>query len=1538
MHRARPPKFDAASGILAVCLLRVLRAAAASCVPPWPGAALDLPAPSASVHYQALGPRQLCENCTEHTRPLVVAVDDARDFFAVCRCAAGWKRDAASGACTPCASHELCPHLSDVAFDAGAACTALHSVVQQPPAGLEAYWDPVADAPCIEPRGAYYAPAIPFYFGPDSHIAGAPGLGPVRCPDGQRPWASGRDRARGLVWERDTGPPPTTAALNIRVLSERLLLTEDDLRGLARIGPEDFVRRAGQVFRSVHAPPCVLCGRGFYCTGGAEHACADNASEAIGARSDAECSAPGPAARAPPPCPAAGLRLRPAAPCVCAGALAPVPRPDLAAGFACVEDDHGLDPGAALRVVPRAPGGRTARGGAVVVALLRENRSVALHTLASTLHVRVPGLGADDVLLGATSQPLAVGILNSARSILRVDAQGSVQTLAPPLPARAARPDRVQELSVARNATLPARWVAIAPGAALLPSAQVSNDTALGELAARGVRGALTPGDYASAGIGDVPRSTAVRAADGAWYVPNASAPVYRTATIITGVILQGGTGGPPWVLTGHAAAFDADRELGAVVYAYYAPADNASTAPNATVTARCWHGAAVADDVPTATAGAAARCAPATFTVTWGPGRRACLNPATCAWEAYYEDADAALSPAGAAPTCVLTRGEHAALAAAPLVVHGATHVYELARPSLEDMAAGRVFGTRTARRDGSAYVGWWTLHRAPRPPSACLGFLEQWFDGRCVRCAYNQNCTPAALARSPTALCSVQRGALRAQTDVCPCPPGFAPDVGGDCAPCNEEPANGFCAHGLHYTCPPDSRTDSPAHTACVCVAGWTRTDPRGACHPCPLDHYCARNSTGPQRCPDGTGTPGGAVMASASDCVPMPGLLAGATPCSRGTFKSTYADAQNCTPCAANRTTLYEGAAHAGACLCRAGFRARALADAACVPCPPGYACPLGASPRWCTADAQEEIAAHTYECQCMPGFFRAAAGACVPCLRGFFCESGRIERCPLDMTSPSGAAARTDCTCERADLVPLITNTSGGVTCACRANAYRVPESGACQACPAHSTAPAGSHSPLDCACDPGFTPAAGGCVACPRGSFCAGRMGQQPCPPGTFGPVPGLAGRDQCLACDTAIEKYGGGGRADPAMCWGEFLAVQAADDARVALDAHHADVLVDMDARDVPGFRTQLAAATTTRFQAGTATRDMLTSIAPDPAHPTVARVRVHVDMLPDFVTRAVHRIFATAGAGTYLHTLTRESHVLSYAIASAVLFCHFVRDVAVEVAPASTRTAILCRPRFDGPGATAVFAEARALAHWVMNTSTPVLDASEVQAHPETALYLWNLRRAMGLWQEQDIAVFPHGERSLVVTKGRHNVTTPGPETLAYWASGITAAACEPIASALLDSCTSATIPHAAAGFCAFCPRDTFRDTASGNCLPCTPPEAMDGACLFGGRSCCGTHDAVCLARDDASGYCLNGRHEATEACDPTDRRTALYKCCTFTCDTLQPGYYAQDGQCAAVCGDGVVAQGTGDLPREECDNTADMQCDMSTCRVRRV
>ena len=40
-----------------------------------------------------------------------------------------------------------------------------------------------------------------------------------------------------------------------------------------------------------------------------------------------------------------------------------------------------------------------------------------------------------------------------------------------------------------------------------------------------------------------------------------------------------------------------------------------------------------------------------------------------------------------------------------------------------------------------------------------------------------------------------------------------------------------------------------------------------------------------------------------------------------------------------------------------------------------------------------------------------------------------------------------------------------------------------------------------------------------------------------------------------------------------------------------------------------------------------------------------------------------------------------------------------------------------------------------------------------------------------------------------------------------------------------------------------------------------------------------CETHDVGCLPRNDASGYCLKGRHDATEDCNPTDRGTGLYK-----------------------------------------------------------
>ncbi len=1181
---------------LALCLLHGL---AATCVPAWLPSAGDPPAPSNSTEYQALGTWQLCENCTANEQAVVVATGASGNAtFAVCRCTAGWKRDAASGACVRCSQDQLCPHLSDVAFDARAACTVPHSTPQSPPMGLEAHWDPVAVAPCIDPADAYFAPAIPFYLGADSHIVRPAGLSAVRCPDGQRAWNPVQDPEHGLVWELDATAQPTTAALDIRVLSERLLLTQDDLHGLTSIRGDDFVRRVGKIFHPVPSPPCVLCGRGFYCTNGQAHPCAINASQVIGATSDDECRgrAVRPAQTYSPPCPPTGLRLRRGAPCVCAGAFTPVSRPDLAAGMACVEDDHGFHPGAGLRVLPTGATEPAARGSAIVATLARENSSVSLHTLASTSHVRVPGFGAGSELLGVMSSPITFGVLGATGNVLRVNMQGDVELLPQPSPARAARPDPVETIQVVRNGTLPARWSVVAPGEALFPNARETNDTTLRDLAQQGVTRSLTRDDYQGAGIDNVPLETAVRATEGAvdaaWYVPNTSAAVYITPTLITSISQRGGTGGPAWLFMGHAAAFDPDRELGAVVYAYYAPADNVTRTPNYTITARCWHGDRVADELPAPTPDGAP-CENATFAVTWGDGHRACLDPATCEWQAYHE---AAVLPGyfATAPTCTRAHSAHSALADTPLVFHDAAYVYELARPTQADAAAGRAFGTRTARSGGAQHVGWWALRRAPRPPSACLGFLEQWFDGQCVRCAYNQNCTTAALARSFAEPCAVQRGALRAQTDVCPCPPGFSPDSSSnDCVPCDTSSTSGFCVYGLHYACPQNAEAVSSASTHCVCMPGWARAAPGAECRPCPMDHYCPAGGTGAQRCPNGTGTPqqaGTAVMATEDACVPMPGLLAGSLPCPRGTFKSAFADAQNCTPCAANRTTAREGAVHAAECVCRAGFRQND-ADAQCTPCPPGYACPLGEDPRWCTADAQEEIAPHTHACRCMPGFFRVAS-SCTPCMRGFFCEAGRIERCPRDMTSPPLSAGRTDCVCERSDLVPLV-HTPSAVACVCRANFYRMPESGACQACPAHSTAEVGAQSPLDCVCDPGFTPDAGACIACPRGFFCTGRTAKTPCPRGTFAPVPGLTHRDQCLTCNT-VGNYGSSGRADPAACWGDFLAVSTTEDARTALDVHHADALIDMDAGDVAEFRARLASASTTRFQAGTAMRSTM--------------------------------------------------------------------------------------------------------------------------------------------------------------------------------------------------------------------------------------------------------------------------------------------------------------------------------------------------------
>ncbi|KAJ1464899.1 hypothetical protein T484DRAFT_1648965 [Baffinella frigidus] len=136
----------------------------------------------------------------------------------------------------------------------------------------------------------------------------------------------------------------------------------------------------------------------------------------------------------------------------------------------------------------------------------------------------------------------------------------------------------------------------------------------------------------------------------------------------------------------------------------------------------------------------------------------------------------------------------------------------------------------------------------------------------------------------------------------------------------------------------------------------------------------------------------------------------------------------------------------------------------------------------------------------KCACPVAYGQVSVGApCTPCPEGTYrvaMGTGMCTVCPIGTNSSVGSDELTDCTC-----IPGYVAASDGLECtACAAGTYKLEtDTHTCGGtCPTGTLSEAGSSTPTDCKCKPGYTAAS-------EGTACG------PCAPGTYknetGPVP-----------------------------------------------------------------------------------------------------------------------------------------------------------------------------------------------------------------------------------------------------------------------------------------------------------------------------------------------------------------------------------------------------------------------------------------------
>eukprot|EP00727_Mastigamoeba_balamuthi_P011992 m51a1_g7415 hypothetical protein (1881) ;mRNA; f:216288-222343 len=355
----------------------------------------------------------------------------------------------------------------------------------------------------------------------------------------------------------------------------------------------------------------------------------------------------------------------------------------------------------------------------------------------------------------------------------------------------------------------------------------------------------------------------------------------------------------------------------------------------------------------------------------------------------------------------------------------------------------------------------------------------------------------------------------AVRAPNRSCVCRAGYEPSAGDACGPCA---AGSFKANDGNHSCGlcPDGMTSGDQgaescvcaadHTTlvghtCVCSAGYTR-DEYGSCVLCPGHMYkdvpgdsacapCPANSdrwdpstdaSSVRFCPcfEGFGELRGScelctglwqtpafsatrqpcacpeALTPAGDCVCGPGrTLVGSEcrPCPANTSKPEAGN-HNCTPCAANLTTL--GREGQASCACQEGYYR--FDDDACLACPAGMHRNAAGNPWTCDQCERGWVTLGAGSANCTPGPGFSSSG---PCPEGTYkSDAGDTEclRCPYGMYSFEASTSQADCFCPSGSAVRW--DPGLGLACqSCPAGQFSIaPTQGGegCRSCPAEST--------------------------------------------------------------------------------------------------------------------------------------------------------------------------------------------------------------------------------------------------------------------------------------------------------------------------------------------------------------------------------------------------------------------------------------------------------------------------------------------------
>nr|KAF6427833.1 hypothetical protein HJG63_008321 [Rousettus aegyptiacus] len=380
-------------------------------------------------------------------------------------------------------------------------------------------------------------------------------------------------------------------------------------------------------------------------------------------------------------------------------------------------------------------------------------------------------------------------------------------------------------------------------------------------------------------------------------------------------------------------------------------------------------------------------------------------------------------------------------------------------------------------------------------------------------------------------------------------PCPPGTFCATSGLAAPSGPCQAGYFCAEGAASPAPEDGLTGAPcppgtfcsaaSHRPALCPPGTFSSLPAqtvpSVCQACPRGFYCkeAGLQAPSGQCPAGyycDSSAGPIQDFSLYPCpqgyyCPLATAVATQHSCPVGTYgpRSGLGSIAECQPCPAGKFCALAGLrAPTGDCAaghwCKGGATSR---DPAGLLCPAGHYCLEGAAvPSRCPPGTWSEQGNGALEgCQDCSGGRLCPSGSSpawpAPCHPGASCAGGTVPATPAEGLSGRPCPPGHFCPLGMADPTPCPPGSyaSGGRTARCHI-------------CP-------GGHY-----CVPGLKP-----QLCPRGFYCPEGSGLsgQPCPPGTYGPVPGLRSRAGCHACDAGRFCPSANATEPAGQCWEGFF-------------------------------------------------------------------------------------------------------------------------------------------------------------------------------------------------------------------------------------------------------------------------------------------------------------------------------------------------------------------------------------------------------------